>query len=58
MHFNHAGLLIRILTFSRNKLTRLEVPKMPQIAFFFTDNNQILKFIFVRNQNFAQLELC
>lgn len=28
---------------------------MPQIAFFFTGNNQILKFIFVRNQNFAQL---
>ena len=43
---------------SRNKLTRLEVPKMPQIAFFFTGNNQILKFIFVRNQNIAQLELC
>ena len=57
VQFNHARLLIRILTFSQNELTRLEVPKMPHIAFFFTGNNQILKFIFVRNQNFAQLEL-
>lgn len=34
------------------------VPKMPQNAFFFTGNNQILKLIFMRNQNFAQLSAC
>mgnify|MGYP007111613514 CR=1 FL=1 len=44
--------------FPERMLSCETVPKMPQNAFFFTGNNQILKLIFMRNQNFAQLSAC